>query len=112
MYNLLIHGGDIVGIIYYFWSFIRPVIKRTNGNISLLIRGIGFEGRSEKDLLSQIESYCNYLREKLRSDVQNAAIMQNAGNIHGKWNLGISNMNNTRKTLEALETFYDKGSFE
>lgn len=110
--KLLMHGGDAVGVINYFWSFIKPVIKRANGNILLVIRGIGFEGKSEKDVLSQVKSHCNYLREKLYNDVQNAVIMQNAGNIHGKWNLGISIMNNSRKTLEALESFYDKGSFD
>lgn len=78
----------------------------------LVIRGVAFQGKSEEDILSQLQGYCNYLRNKLHNDTSNAAMMQNAGNIHGKWNVGIPVMNNTRKTLEALESFYDQGSFD
>lgn len=98
-------------IIYYIWSFFKPVIKPNNEQILVMIRGISFLGRTREDIFRQMESYIKYLRGSLQNDFYNAAFMQGSGNIHGKWNAGIITMNNTRKTLEALEVFYQNNNF-
>jgi len=99
-----------LGLITYVKSFFKPVIKQANKKISLVIRGILFEGKTNEDILSQVNNYINHLRRRLYNDFYDAAFMKSAGNLHGKWNLGIVMMNNTRKTLEALESFYEKNS--
>ena len=57
------------------------------------------------EVCKQIQLQVVSLRKQLSNDITTSAYMQSAGNINGKWNVGLVMMNNTRKTLEAFENF-------
>ncbi|MDD4587661.1 MAG: hypothetical protein PHC60_04620 [Heliobacteriaceae bacterium] len=88
----------------YFRSFFKPVVKQTNDTIILWIRGAKFIGTNWEEIRQQVQAYSEFLRRQLNNDTGNALRMQGAGNIHGRWNVGLVMMRNTAKTLLACES--------
>lgn len=84
------------------------MVKETNEEIKVIIRGVIFKGFSWDDLYRQIQREVDFYRKKLYSDTTNAMLMQSGSGFYGKWNTGIIMMNNARKNLEALESFLEK----
>jgi len=91
----------------YIKSYFRPVIKEKDNNIKLFLRGIVFEAESREELCRQLQLTRDSICKKLKAEMGTTMYMHPSSNVRGKWNTGAVMMNNTRKTLEAIDDYLE-----
>jgi|GEM_PF-2526904 hypothetical protein len=89
-------------------SYFIPIEISRHGEIIVIIRGLRFRGNSMFDIISQIESKIEFLRNELGVDMSTVSRSVTAGNIHGRWNPDIVIFKNDIQTLYALEHYLEK----
>lgn len=94
----------------YFLSFIKPVKRVKEGEITIRIRGLLFKSTSMKEIIRQIEQELEYNRKQLYSNMINTGSMMAGTGSRGRMNMGAVFLRNTLKNIQALEAFLHKGT--
>lgn len=97
-------------IIRCLLSYLKPVTFSEGDRFVLIIRGVLFEGSSRAEVLGQVRSEAERLRQQLADDSSAATSMISSANPRGRVSTGAVQMGGTLSRLEAYESFLETAS--
>ncbi|MGI6435287.1 MAG: hypothetical protein ACOX0F_08000 [Syntrophomonadaceae bacterium] len=89
----------------YLMSYFKPVERKKNGKIIVIIRGLRFQADTGADIISQIKKKIDFYRQEMSNDLKNVSYSLPGGNLHGKWNLNLVIFKNDIQNLNGFEDY-------
>jgi hypothetical protein len=89
----------------YLMSYFKPVERKKNGKIIVIIRGLRFQADNGADIISQIKKKIDFYRQEMSNDLKNVSYSLPGGNLHGKWNLNLVIFKNDIQNLNGFEDY-------
>jgi hypothetical protein len=97
--------GQLIGLLDYVKSFFTTVTHFEDGKVTLMIRGVTFQGHSWTNVREKVRSEAERMRRQLADDSALATRMMPTTNQLGRINVGVVRMKGTLVQLEAYEKF-------
>lgn len=89
----------------YLMSYFKPVERKKNGKIIVIIRGLRFQADNGADIISQIKKKIDFYRQEMSNDLKNVSYSLPGGNLHGKWNPNLLIFKNDIQNLNGFEDY-------